>query len=130
MIVPFGIGPALVAGIILRMRGHPRWWLLGIGSALGGLMLVAARLLSLVLFGVALLRLRVLRLAAGERDRRGADSGAGSGAWCAADLVDRGHRPASHYLDRRLRSRDRSPPQVIATQDRRAAARLDLNAWR
>jgi hypothetical protein len=55
LIVPFGIGPAIVAGgwagIILRMRGHPRWWQLGLGSALVGLALVAASLLSLVLFG-------------------------------------------------------------------------------
>ncbi|MEA2633958.1 MAG: hypothetical protein QOH92_725 [Chloroflexota bacterium] len=55
LIVPFGIGPALVAGgwagIILRMRGHPRWLLLGIGSALIGLALAAASLLVLVVFG-------------------------------------------------------------------------------
>src|ERR1700737_4825397 len=55
LIIPFGIGPAFVAGgwaaIILRMRGHPRWLLLAIGSALIGLALTAANLLSLVLFG-------------------------------------------------------------------------------
>ena len=55
LVVPFGIGPALVAGgwagIILRMRGHPRWWLLGIGSALIGLAVAAASLLVLVVFG-------------------------------------------------------------------------------
>jgi len=55
LIVPFGTGPALVAGgwagIILRMRGHPRWLWLGIGSVLIGLALVAASLLSLVAFG-------------------------------------------------------------------------------
>jgi hypothetical protein len=55
LIIPFGIGPAVVAGgwagIILRMRDHPRWLLLGIGSALIGLTLVAASLLSLVVFG-------------------------------------------------------------------------------
>src|SRR5229473_7548134 len=55
LIVPFGIGPALVAGgwagVILRMRGHPRWLLLGIGSALIGLAVTAASLLSIVLFG-------------------------------------------------------------------------------
>jgi hypothetical protein len=55
LVVPFGIGPALVAGgwacIILRMRAHPRWLLLGMGSALVGLALAAASLLSLVLFG-------------------------------------------------------------------------------
>jgi hypothetical protein len=55
LIVPFGISPALVAGgwaaIILRMRGHPRWLLLGLGSALIGLGLAAASLLVLVVFG-------------------------------------------------------------------------------
>src|SRR6202140_1066727 len=55
LIIPFGIGPALVAGgwagIILRMRDHPRWLRLGIGSALIGLALAAASLLSLVVFG-------------------------------------------------------------------------------
>lgn len=55
LIVPFGLGPTVVAGgwagIILRMRGHPRWWLLGLGSVLIGLALVAASLLSLVMFG-------------------------------------------------------------------------------
>jgi hypothetical protein len=33
------------------MRGHPRWWLLGIGSGLVGLALVAASVLSLIVFG-------------------------------------------------------------------------------
>jgi hypothetical protein len=55
LVVPFGIGPAVVAGgwagIILRMRGHPHWLLLGIGSALVGLALTAASLLSLIAFG-------------------------------------------------------------------------------
>ena len=55
LVVPFGIGPAFVAGgwaaIILRMRAHPRWLPLGIGSALIGLALAAASLLSLVIFG-------------------------------------------------------------------------------
>jgi hypothetical protein len=55
LIIPFGIGPALVAGgwaaIILRMRDHPRWLRLGVGSALTGLALAAASLLSLVAFG-------------------------------------------------------------------------------
>jgi hypothetical protein len=55
LVVPFGLGPAIVAGgwaaIILRMRGHPRWFQLGIGSGLIGLVLVAASLLSLVVFG-------------------------------------------------------------------------------
>jgi hypothetical protein len=55
LIIPFGLGPALVAGgwaaVILRMRGHPRWLQLGIGSGLIGLALVSASLLSLVAFG-------------------------------------------------------------------------------
>ncbi|MEA2633956.1 MAG: hypothetical protein QOH92_723 [Chloroflexota bacterium] len=33
------------------MRGHPRWLLLGIGSALIGLALTAASLLSIIVFG-------------------------------------------------------------------------------
>src|ERR1700687_2036452 len=55
LVGPFGIGPAFVAGgragISLRLRGHPRWLLLGIGSALIGLALVAASFLSIVVFG-------------------------------------------------------------------------------
>ena len=55
LIIPFGLGPTVVAGgwtaIILRMRGHPRWIQLGIGSALVGLVLVAGSILSLVAFG-------------------------------------------------------------------------------
>src|SRR5260370_249692 len=55
LIIPFGIGPAVVAGgwaaIILRMRGHPRWLQLGIGSGLVGLALSAGSLLSLIAFG-------------------------------------------------------------------------------
>jgi hypothetical protein len=55
LIVPFGIGPAVVAGgwagIILRMRGHPRWLLLGIGSGLISLAVAAASMLVLLVFG-------------------------------------------------------------------------------
>src|ERR1700737_1843032 len=55
LIIPFGLGPAVVAGgwaaIILRMRGHPRWLPIGIGSSLGGLALTAGGLLSLIAFG-------------------------------------------------------------------------------
>jgi hypothetical protein len=55
LVIPFGVGPAVVAGgwaaIILRMRGHPRWLPLGIGSGLIGLALAAATLLSLIVFG-------------------------------------------------------------------------------
>lgn len=55
LIIPFGLGPAVVAGgwaaIILRMRGHPRWLQLGIGSGLVGLALTAGSLLSLIAFG-------------------------------------------------------------------------------
>src|SRR6266480_3404505 len=57
LIVPFGIGPAVVAGgwtaIILRMRGHRRWLQLGIASGLVGLALTAGSLLSLIVFGPA-----------------------------------------------------------------------------
>jgi hypothetical protein len=55
LIIPFGLGPAVVAGgwaaIILRMRGHPRWLQLGVASGLIGLALLAASLLSLIAFG-------------------------------------------------------------------------------
>ena len=57
LIIPFGFGPAIVAGgwaaIILRMRGHPRWLQLGIGSGVVGLALTAGSLLSLIAFGPA-----------------------------------------------------------------------------
>src|SRR6266571_1890588 len=57
LIIPFGLGPAVVAGgwaaVILRMRGHPRWLQLGIASALVGLALTAGSLLSLIVFGPA-----------------------------------------------------------------------------
>jgi hypothetical protein len=57
LIIPFGLGPAIVAGgwaaIILRMRGHPRWLQLGIASGLFGLALTAGSLLSLIAFGPA-----------------------------------------------------------------------------
>src|SRR5207249_7301842 len=55
LIVPFGLGPAVVAAgwtaIILRMRGHPRWLQLGLASGLVGVGLVAGSILSLVAFG-------------------------------------------------------------------------------
>jgi hypothetical protein len=55
LIIPFGLGPAIVAGgwsaIILRMRAHPRWLQLGIGSGFIALLLVAGSLLSLIVFG-------------------------------------------------------------------------------
>src|ERR1700730_17854129 len=55
LVIPFGVGPGLVAGgwagIILRMRGHPRWLRRGVGGALIGVALVAASLLSIILFG-------------------------------------------------------------------------------
>src|ERR1700737_3577163 len=57
LVIPFGVGPAVVAGgwaaIILRMRGHPRWPQCGIGSGLVGLALTAGSLLSLIAFGPA-----------------------------------------------------------------------------
>jgi len=55
LIIPFGLGPAVVAGgwtaIILRMRGHPRWLQLGFASGLIALVLVLGSALSLVAFG-------------------------------------------------------------------------------
>src|SRR5437870_9253174 len=57
LIIPFGVGPAVVAGgwaaVILRMRGHQRWLQLGIASGLVGLALTAGSLLSLIAFGPA-----------------------------------------------------------------------------
>src|SRR5437870_7863980 len=57
LIIPFGLGPAVVAGgwaaIILRMRGHRRWLQLGIARDLFVLALTAGRLLSLMAFGPA-----------------------------------------------------------------------------
>jgi hypothetical protein len=57
LIIPFGLGPAVVAGgwaaIILRMRGHRRWLQLGIVSGLVGLALTVGSLLSLIAFGPA-----------------------------------------------------------------------------
>src|SRR2546425_5788904 len=57
LIIPFGLGPAVVAGggaaIILRMRGHRRWLGLGIASGLVGLALTAGGLLSIIVFGPA-----------------------------------------------------------------------------
>lgn len=55
LIVPFGIGPALVAGgwaaIILRLRGHQSWLRLGCIAGGIGILLVVASLLSLVVLG-------------------------------------------------------------------------------
>src|SRR5579871_1474955 len=55
LIIPFGLGPAIVsavwAGIILRLRGHSRWLELGLASGAVGLVLLLASFLSLVLFG-------------------------------------------------------------------------------
>jgi hypothetical protein len=55
LIVPFGLGPAIVAGgwtaIILRMRGHPRWLQFGLASGVVALVLVLSAVLSLVAFG-------------------------------------------------------------------------------
>ena len=55
LVIPFGVGPAVVAGgwsaIVLRMRDHPRWIQLGLISGMFGLALVAASFLSLIAFG-------------------------------------------------------------------------------
>jgi hypothetical protein len=41
------------SAIVLRMRGHPRWLLLGLAAGLIGLILTGASLLSLVILGAA-----------------------------------------------------------------------------
>ena len=55
LIIPFGLGPAIVAGgwsaVILRMRGHARPLQLGLASGAIGLLLVGGSLLSLLAFG-------------------------------------------------------------------------------
>src|SRR3989442_3119282 len=55
LIIPFGLGPAIVAAgwtaIILRMRGHPRWLQFGLASRLIAVVLVVGAVLSLVAFG-------------------------------------------------------------------------------
>ena len=55
LIIPFGLGPAIVAAgwtaIILRMRGHPRWLQFGLAGGLIAVVLVAGAVLSLVAFG-------------------------------------------------------------------------------
>lgn len=55
LIVPFGLGPAIVAAgwtaIILRMRGHPRWFALSVASGGVALVLLLCSLLSLILLG-------------------------------------------------------------------------------
>jgi hypothetical protein len=57
LIIPFGVGPAVVAGgwtaVILRMRGHRRWLQLGVASGLVGLALTAGSLLSIIVLGPA-----------------------------------------------------------------------------
>ncbi len=57
LIIPFGLGPAVVAGgwtaVILRMRGHRRWLQLGVVSGLVGLALTAGSLLSIIVLGPA-----------------------------------------------------------------------------
>lgn len=57
LIIPFGIGPAVIAAvwaaIILRMRGHQRWLELGLASGLIGLLLLLGSFVSLVLFGAS-----------------------------------------------------------------------------
>src|SRR3989441_13338391 len=51
LIIPFGLGPAIVAAgwtaIILRMRGHPRWLQFGLAGGLIAGVLVAGAVLSL-----------------------------------------------------------------------------------
>src|SRR5438132_7400823 len=55
LIIPFGLGPAIVAAgwtaIILRMRGHPRWLQFALASGVIAVILVVGAVLSLVAFG-------------------------------------------------------------------------------
>src|SRR5947199_4902832 len=50
LIVPFGLGPAIVAAgwtaIILRMRGHPRWLQFALASGVIAVILVVGAVLS------------------------------------------------------------------------------------
>ena len=63
LIVPFGIGPALIAGgwagIILRIRGYREWLRLGIGAAGIGILFVLLSLLALIVLGGTSLGQRV-----------------------------------------------------------------------
>ena len=55
--VPFGVGPAILAGawaaLVLRYRGFARWLQLGAGAALVGIAFVMVSVLVLVLFNSA-----------------------------------------------------------------------------
>jgi hypothetical protein len=57
LVVPFGLGPAVVAGawtaLVLRSRGSARWRLLGIVAGLVGAAFVIASVAALILFGSA-----------------------------------------------------------------------------
>lgn len=52
--VPFGLGPAILAGfwaaLVFRFRGFARWLLLGVGAALVGTAFLLVSVLALVLF--------------------------------------------------------------------------------
>src|SRR3989442_3404158 len=54
LIIPFGVGPAVVAGgltaLLLLVRGHRRWLPLRIAGSLGGLSPNSRRLLSPIAF--------------------------------------------------------------------------------
>lgn len=57
LIVPFGVGPAILAGawtaLVLRYRGARRWLVLGVAAGLVGIGFVLLGVLVLVLFGSA-----------------------------------------------------------------------------
>ena len=57
LVVPFGLGPAVVAGawsaLVLRARGAARWRALGLGGGLVGAAFVVAGVAALLLFGPA-----------------------------------------------------------------------------
>ncbi len=57
LVVPFGLGPAVVAGawtaLVLHYRGSARWRTLGIGAGLVGAAFVVAGVVAIILFGSA-----------------------------------------------------------------------------
>ena len=57
LVVPFGLGPAVVAGawtaLVLHYRGSARWRTLGIGAGLVGAAFVVAGVAAIILFGSA-----------------------------------------------------------------------------
>ena len=95
--------------VVRRMRGHPRWLQLGVGSGLIGLALVALSLLSLIVFGPS------------ARDAGSTASlffGFGRYGWTLASAIT---APANHP-DRGLRGRLRDRPRLISSKARSSEA--------